>query len=240
MGREEQVVTIANEAGDFLLELFESGTRSQEADIAGQKLIVPQLQTLELAIPVLAEEDIEDLNILLATDDVVDLPSTYWSVDPLDGSAVFDNKCSEWAISIALIEDHRPVLVIVCFPRFDMTVVAVRGEGVRINDRQVKLETNRLPEQWLVGIDLCKTTDEDYLQNTVLPLTKKFRFVRNFPTVASNLELLLGHIGLWTSDRVRNWDIAAMALAVEEAGGIIHQLDGKPINWQQVRMPPLV
>ncbi|MBI1833739.1 MAG: hypothetical protein HYR90_02845 [Candidatus Andersenbacteria bacterium] len=240
MDRITEIASIAQKAGAWLAEMFTRNESSSAADIASQQIIVPELQKYFPTIPILAEERMEGASLLPSSDDTKDLPFTYWSVDPLDGSAVFDNKCSEWAVSIALIENHRPTLGVLHFPRFEITVQAEEGKGCWLNGKQIHVSAKRPLSEWLIGVDLCRSVEDEFVVDTLLPLIRKFRYVRNFPTVASNLELLLGHTGLWITNNVRNWDLAAAAIAVQEAGGVVQQLDGQPINWKSVRMPPII
>lgn len=251
MDREEQlekVADIAKKAGELLLkmqqqslpEISKDGADStSEADIASQKIVISGLREIDNEIPILAEEKLAGFDLLVPDDATTNLPESYWSVDPLDGTAVYANNCPEYSVSIALVENHQPVLSVIYQPALNVLVTAQQNNWTYLNRKKINLEKIKEPDQWLVGLDMNKAVSDKFDREVFLPLTKKFRYVRNVPGVASIVELLQGRTGLYVTSNHRNWDIAAGALAVQEAGGIIQQLSGEPLDWRLVRMPPL-
>lgn len=57
---------------------------------------------------------------------------------------------------------------------------------------------------------------------------------------ASGAEILLRRTIAFVTANARNWDVAAVALAITEAKGIAECLDGSSISWYQVKMHPLL
>ena len=220
----------ARKAGQLLLQ-FRAEGKTGEADMASQELIVKAIRNLGRKEFILGEEGSEDTQ---------ELPDTYWSVDPLDGSAVYANDCPEFAVSIALIENGEPKLAVIHLPAQGITITAIKGRGCFVNGERVAIPTPKDPRESLIGLDFAKAVNPEFDGNVNVPLTKAFRYVRNQPSVASGVELLQGRTIAWVSSNARNWDVAAVALAITEAGGIVQCLDGKPIPWDQVKLPPLL
>lgn len=222
------------------------------ADFVSQELIVQHLFAGAPDVPILVEEQDQILlkeirtqcpgvNLLTASDDEDNLPPDYYSSDPLDGSALFTNHCPEFSVSIALVKNHHPEIAVVHMPIFSVEITACRGHGCFINGLvRIKLDEQRPLHECLIGLDSCKAVDSAMSRRVILPLTSAFRYVRNLPSVACGIELLLGRTAAWVSTNARNWDIAGTALAVQEAGGIAECLDGSPIPWNRVRMPSLL
>ena len=113
---------IAREAGDAIMtiysrdfEIYEKSDESPltEADLAAHKIIVAGLAELTPDVPVLSEES--------AKIDWAERKtwSTYWLVDPLDGTKEFIKKNGEFTVNIALIENHKPTLSVVYAPVLD-------------------------------------------------------------------------------------------------------------------------
>lgn len=250
---------VARHAGQVVQEMWgkvseverQSAGSATKADFASQSLILECLFKLAPEIPVLAEEQdkewLKDLftrcpkiRMIFTSDAEKNLPPTYFSVDPLDGTALFCNRCPEFAVSIALVQDHKPQAGVVCMPVLGFEMVAQKGRGCMLNVRKAEPWEDRPLNRCLIGLDSCKAVDPETDQRIILPLTKAFRYARNLPSVASGIELLLRRTAAWVSTNARNWDVAATALAVEEAGGVAECLDGSPIPWSNVRMPALL
>ena len=80
-----------------------------KADIAAHTLLFNGLSSLTPIIPVISEEDNESLSISR-------FHSTYWLIDPLDGTKEFISRNGEFTVNVALIENNKPSLGFVCVP----------------------------------------------------------------------------------------------------------------------------
>ena len=105
----KQSVEIAREAGEKILEIYNSGYEVQEkddkspltdADLAAHHVIVDRLKLLTPDIPVLSEESAK------LPFDTRQQWDTYWLVDPLDGTREFIKRNGEFTVNIALINNH--------------------------------------------------------------------------------------------------------------------------------------
>ena len=56
-----------------------------------------------------------------------------WIVDPIDGTRAYISGRADWTISVALVEDGRPVLAALYAPVTDEMFLAVRGQGATLN-----------------------------------------------------------------------------------------------------------
>jgi 3'(2'), 5'-bisphosphate nucleotidase len=140
----QPLVELACAAGRKILAVYDSENVAVEqkddkspltaADMASHHAIVDGLASLTPDIPVLSEES-------------ASLPysersswSTYWLVDPLDGTREFIKRNGEFTVNIALIEDGVAVLGVVHVPVTNTTYLGCRGEGafkqVSDSDRQ--------------------------------------------------------------------------------------------------------
>jgi len=95
-------------ARDFEVEFKADDSPLTEADKAAHHIICDALE--DTGLPILSEE-----SKTIAYDERKDW-STYWLVDPLDGTKEFIKKNGEFTVNIALIENGRPVLGVVFAP----------------------------------------------------------------------------------------------------------------------------
>jgi myo-inositol-1(or 4)-monophosphatase len=68
---------------------------------------------------------------------VVPASSSYWVVDPLDGTTNFAAGIPYWAISIARFHAGVPVLAVLDVPPLRQRIVAVRGQGAWRNGKRL-------------------------------------------------------------------------------------------------------
>lgn len=231
----EPVTGIAKEAGDRILEVYETDFTVQQkddkspltaADLAANQAIVSGLAELTPEIPVLSEESAA-------------VPfeerggwHCYWLIDPLDGTREFVKRNGEFTVNIALIQGHRPVMGVVYVPVTGLTYYACQGMGAH------KREPGKNDQR----IHVCKLTDGPI----VVAGSRSHRgdslnrFLANIGeheiiSMGSSLKICLvaegkadvyARLGL-TSE----WDTAAAHCVVEEAGGFVTELTMQPLRY---------
>ena len=92
-----------------------------DADLAAHDLIAAALARLTPAIPVLSEEDEAAFEATGAT--------TFWAVDPLDGTQEFVQGGSEYCVNIGLVVDGLPHFGVVHHPAEQCSFVGQHGAG---------------------------------------------------------------------------------------------------------------
>jgi myo-inositol-1(or 4)-monophosphatase len=151
-----------------------------------------------------------------------------WIVDPIDGTKEFVSHIPEYAVSVALIDQHIPIISAVYNPSTQELVYAVQGQGTWCNGKLVQcnhLEVSKL--HILASRTEYKAGEWDEL--------KKCHTVQAVGSIAYKLGLIAkGEANATFSLTPKSeWDIAAGALLVEEAGGIVTGLDGKRFMFNQ-------
>ena len=130
----EQVSAIAKRAGDAILEIYQrdfavydksDSSPLTEADLAAHKIICQGLEGIN-DLPILSEES--------ASIDWAERQNwtSYWLVDPLDGTKEFIKKNGEFTVNIALIENGKPTLGVVYAPVLDIFYVGVTDSAYTI------------------------------------------------------------------------------------------------------------
>lgn len=155
-----------------------------------------------------------------------------WVVDPLDGTTNFTRGFWAVGVSVALVQEGRPVAGAISAPFMDETWVAGRGEGAwRLagDDRARLAVSDRSRAQAVVG------TGFPFRRKDLVP-----RYLRAFDAAFSRFEDLRrpGAACLdlaWVAAGVFDgffelglgpWDVAAGGLLIEEAGGVVTDWSG--------------
>jgi myo-inositol-1(or 4)-monophosphatase len=158
-------------------------------------------------------------------------PGAMWIVDPLDGTTNFVHGVPHFAISIAVAVDGELAAGVVLDPIRGDLFGAARGHGTRLNGSPCQVSER----QGLAGALL--TTGFPFRAHPLLdPYLAIFRdvFLRckaiRRPGAAA-LDLAWTAAGFFDGFfefQLGPWDVAAGALLVAEAGGVVSDMEGGP------------
>lgn len=244
------LVDLAVTAGDAILRVYASDFDVQSkpddspltrADLASHRTLVEGLRELTPALPVISEEA-----SLPPFAERRDWPA-YWLLDPLDGTREFVKRNGEFTVNVALIRGHRPVLGVVHAPVPGITYTGCEGVGAtrrygrpgqetvepirvkaRIGDppRVIGSRSHRSPA--FAGF-LERVGDAELIS---MGSSLKFCLIAEgradvYPRLGPTAE----------------WDTGAAQAVVEQAGGSVRRLDGKPLAYNEkadIRNPHFV
>lgn len=231
----EPVVELAIKAGDAILEVYATDFDVQEkddtspltqADMASHHRIEQELRALTPDIPVLSEES------GLPAFAVRSKWQTYWLVDPLDGTKEFVSRNGEFTVNIALIEKTRPVFGVVHVPVKNKTYFGCAGYGAELrgagaDPAKISVAEKSAEPARVVGSRSHRGSSLDgFLENLgeyeMHPMGSSLKFC----LVAEGAADIYPRLGP-TSE----WDTAAAQAVVEQAGGSVVTLDGKPLSY---------
>jgi len=152
-----------------------------------------------------------------------------WIIDPLDGTTNFLHGFPHFAVSIALMADDRLEQGVIYDPVRQELFTASRGNGAEVNNRRMRVSQRRGLEGALLGTGFPYREDQpaEAYMDMLRDFMRLSAGVRRPGSAALDLAYLAaGRIdGFWELGLSR-WDIAAGALLVREAGGIIGDLHG--------------
>jgi myo-inositol-1(or 4)-monophosphatase len=235
----DRLETAVREAGEIARvtsqRKFERWTKGRdkspvsEADIAVNDFLRERLGTLLPDAGWLSEET-EDDPAARASERV-------WVVDPIDGTRAFIEGRADWTISVALLQESRPVLAALYAPVTEQMFLAERGAGATLNAAPVRVSAGSDfagakaagPKRMLERLTK--------LQPTILPQPKVHSLALRLTRVGS-AELDIA----FASGGSHDWDLAAADLLVHEAGGVLTDLAGRPLSFNRAHLThaPLV
>lgn len=154
-----------------------------------------------------------------------------WIIDPLDGTTNFLHGFPQFAVSIALQVKGRLEQAVIYDPMRQELFTATRGSGAQLNDRRIRVGKLASLDTALLGTGFpFRKMDhlDDYLAifRALLPATAG---VRRAGSAALDLAYVAaGRLdGFWEYG-LQPWDMAAGALLIQEAGGIVADFSGDP------------
>ncbi|RLB29581.1 MAG: inositol monophosphatase [Deltaproteobacteria bacterium] len=230
----QAAVESAREAGAFLKERLHADHRIDfkgeinlvtEADRTSEEIITSRIQKLFPDHDVMAEES---TNITRGAE-------YRWIIDPLDGTTNYAHGYPLFCVSIALQRMGEVILGVIYDPMFDELFVAERGEGAFLQGREIHVSTTERLIEGLVATGFpydvrenCRDTLAYF--NEMIP---KVQAIRRIGSAALDLAYVaVGRFdGFWEL-RLQPWDTAAGWLMVEEAGGVVTDLNGKPYSLE--------
>jgi len=187
---------------------------------------------------------------------------TYWTLDPIDGTKGFLRR-EQYAVALAFIENGKVVLGALGCPELPLTfreepgegsigciVIAARGNGAWCQTLdgssdwrrlQVSTRTDPTTARILRSVEKSHTNVDEIGQLAAklgitaasVGMDSQAKYVA---LAAGEGDVLLRLLSPTRPDyREKIWDQAAGSIVIEEAGGRITDLDGKPLDFSHGR-----
>jgi myo-inositol-1(or 4)-monophosphatase len=150
-------------------------------------------------------------------------------VDPIDGTKAFISGEPEFCISVALIEQGQPVVAGIFNPSTDELFTATRGGGLRLNDEPITP-----PSAWRGQHPVIALNSWEQRIGRFASLEQS-AYNRPIRSIAWVLALTAtGRIeAAVTLEPENEWDVAAGALLMTEAGGTISDGRGHDLTFNR-------
>jgi len=190
-----------------------------EVDHAAEEAIISILREAYPAHGILAEES-----------GARDAKADYvWVIDPLDGTTNFLHGFPQYCVSIGLLHRGIPQQAVVFDPNRNELFTATRGVGAYLNDRRIRVsKVDKLADALMgTGFPFREVSVLDDYLRMFKQMTLSTSGIRRPGAAALDLAwVAAGRIdGFWEIG-LSPWDMAAGALLVREAGGLVGDLDG--------------
>lgn len=214
---------------DFPVSYKEDSSPVTEADRKSNSLIVNYLKSKYPDYAFLAEEtyDINDIDSRI---------SNPWCIiiDPLDGTKEFVKKNDEFAINIALSYKKRAIAGMIYLPVFNEIYYGARGMGA-YHVNLSEFDNNIFNERYRIFVSdrtdnlVAMHSKSNFDKETEELLIRNKHKIKEIISKGSAIKM--GKIAEGQADiyyrrgHTMEWDTAAGQIIIEEAGGIMRQLD---------------
>src|SRR5262245_15672396 len=158
-----------------------------------------------------------------------------WVIDPLDGTTNFMHGFPQFAVAIAL--RHRGVITqaVVYDPSRNDLFTSTRGRGAFLNDQRIRVSKRSQLRSSLIGTGFPFRQFEhvDVYLAILRDTMGKSAGVRRAGAAALDLAYVAaGRLDAFWEFGLSPWDIAAGALLISEAGGLISGLTGEDTHME--------
>jgi len=153
-----------------------------------------------------------------------------WIIDPLDGTTNFLHGFPQFAVSIALKHKGRLDQAVIYDPMRQELFTASRGKGAHLNGKRMRVSKCNGLKGALLGTGIPYKADFPYIDEYLAmmkALLPGSAGIRRPGSAALDLAYVAaGRIdGFWEFG-LNVWDMAAGVLLIEEAGGLVSDLNG--------------
>jgi myo-inositol-1(or 4)-monophosphatase len=220
--RLDAVAAVVAEAGALALGKAKDGFRRWEKaggepvceiDLAVDHFLKERLAAIDPQAGWLSEESVDDKARLAAR--------RVWVVDPIDGTRDYLRGRPGWAVSVALVEDGRPVLGVLEAPARGERWTAIAGEGAWRNGEAIRVAPRSILAGARVPADQLPRRDHD-----LVAVAKPNSIALRIAMVAAGEADLVATLR-WGHE----WDIAAAVLLASEAGATVTDALGVPLAF---------
>ena len=152
-----------------------------------------------------------------------------WIIDPLDGTTNFLHGFPQYCVSIALQQQGQLTQAVVYDPNRNDLFTATRGGGAYLNDKRIRVSHRTKLQDSLIatGFPFRDFAHLDTYLAMFKDMLKKTSGVRRPGSAALDLAYVAAGWadGYWEIG-LKSWDLAAGALLVHEAGGLVGDFEG--------------
>ena len=154
-----------------------------------------------------------------------------WLIDPLDGTTNFIRGIPHYAVSIACLRNGKVEHAVIVDPVRREEFTASRGRGAQLNGRRLRVSKLASLDGALLGTgipfkDHCDDRLEPYARS-IQVLAAQCAGIRRAGAAALDLAYVAaGRLDAFWEIGLSPWDIAAGALLVREAGGLVADING--------------
>jgi myo-inositol-1(or 4)-monophosphatase len=213
--REAAQVAMARWRTDFARWEKEPGSPVCEVDLDVDRMLRARLEALLPDAGWLSEETADNPDRLARR--------RVWVVDPIDGTRDYIRGRAGWCVSVALVEDGRPVIALLDAPARDETWRAVAGGAATLNGAALTSGTRDVLAGARVPVDALPKADR-----ILSAVEKPNSIALRIAMIAADRADLVATLR-WGNE----WDIAAAVLIAERAGASVTDALGQPLMFNK-------
>lgn len=158
-----------------------------------------------------------------------------WIIDPLDGTVNFVHGIPQVAVSVALYNGDRPIVGVIHDPLRQEVFAAAAGIGTTLNGSPLHVSTTAELHRAVVvtGFPYDHDRHAAAYGPPFIAVLARVNGIRRLGSAALDLAwVAAGRLDAYWEYSLGAWDMAAGALLVQEAGGVVTDIGGGPFTPQ--------
>lgn len=182
-----------------------------------------------------AEENVREKFFPMLTPDAYPNKDVF-VIDPIDGSSNFAVGSPNYGVSVAMLRNGEPRIGVVYLPAYDELYISTKGgksyrKNLRESARWHELRVRDI-DRLMDSMTILEPTGRPALRSEFLPICQKL-----YPHVGNPMSLNCSVVqgSFLAAGRLDAmicpgypWDMCAIALIIQNAGGVTRELDGSP------------
>jgi myo-inositol-1(or 4)-monophosphatase len=155
-----------------------------------------------------------------------------WVVDPIDGTTNFVHQQRNFAISVGIYENGQPKVGLVYDPIGNELFHAQTGKGAYLNNTPLlKLQDKNLEEAIISMNQMWLISNDKVEHQRFEEVIRKARGTRYIGSAALEIAYVAcGRLDTYLDFRLSPWDIAGGFIILQEVGGIVIDLENRPVD----------
>lgn len=153
-----------------------------------------------------------------------------WLIDPIDGTRSFIRGLEFWSVQVGLMVDGELVLGVSAAPAFNETAWAVSGRGAFLDGRPIAVSECASIDRMDLSLGNVRSLAAGPGWTRLADLVRRAARTRGYGDFYPYHRLAAGGLDAVIESDVNILDIAALAVIVTEAGGLMTDLEGQPIG----------
>ncbi|SDN23771.1 inositol monophosphatase family protein [Alkalicoccus daliensis] len=226
----DTAVRYVEEAGIYIKEEMK---KSYHIDTKANKndLVTDVDKNVELLFKEKIEHDFPEHRLMGeegSFEDIKDLDGIVWILDPIDGTMNFVHMSTNFAVSVGIFENGKPLIGIILDVMNGELFVSLTGEGAYLNDKKLPLLEEKPLDEAIVSFNTGWVLKDEKLQHIV----KQVRGTRSFGSAALELAYVAaGRLDAYISMNLAPWDVAGGYALLQEVGGIATNYEGNKLSF---------
>lgn len=157
-----------------------------------------------------------------------------WVIDPLDGTSNFAAGLPWFGVIISVLKNDIPFVAACFLPVQNEIYFAEKGKGATRNGEKISVSKEIELKNILAAYSLDYSDEPGKTEreaNLIQQIVSRIRNLRSTNCIIDFCYTADGKLGACMNQTTKIWDIAGPGLIIEEAGGIVTDLQGNPFDF---------
>jgi len=153
-----------------------------------------------------------------------------WIVDPIDGTRNYSHGIPIFDTQIALMKGEELILGVSNAPALRELLYAEKGKGAYCNDAKIHVSSVQDIDKAFISFGGIRHFEQKKLTVGLVSLANAVNGDHGFGDFWSYTLVARGSMDIMIDPKVNIWDVAALTVILEEAGGVMTDTAGGPIT----------